>query len=122
MAAPITIIPGVISIYYVDTDKVLTDKCPRTIAGNILFGQWEFNKYEYRPKDNCIFAAIYDVGAETVEVVASQTVIECRRSSCFPGKGNAEVAGNVLAYCMPKEYLDENWLKQNEKRIVKVDG
>ncbi len=87
-------------------------------SGPQLFGSWRKKNSKYSPSREEEFSAIYDPDFNTVQVVRSKYVIRCAICSpCFPNQGDVDSDGNLWAYCLPPDYMDEDWLLENKHRI-----
>ena len=87
-----------------------------------LYGNWkQNNKGEYIPDTNGEYSAIYDPNDNYIQVVHSIWGIYCNACSpCFPGQGDIDTKGKLLAYCLPSELMNEIWLEKNNGRIISL--
>ena len=89
-----------------------------------LIGDWieaENKEYKYEPAPNGKFVAQYN--GNTIVVFQSKWAVKCLRCSpCYPRCGDVDSRGeSVIAYILPPEYLNEEWLKKNKDRIIELE-
>ncbi|SDL15453.1 hypothetical protein [Halarsenatibacter silvermanii] len=89
--------------------------------GPRLYGGWEPADGGYRPREDTDYALIARPERQTLQVVKSRFVLSCAQTSpCYPGQGDLETPGELLAFCPPPDLLDEDWLAENRGRLREV--
>ncbi|OPY55804.1 MAG: hypothetical protein A4E55_02392 [Pelotomaculum sp. PtaU1.Bin035] len=94
------------------------DGCGPEEADTTLYGNWDHRDTGYTPEHGGEYSAIFNPDQHTVQVVASRYATRCARCSpCYPNQGDVDKDGNIWAYCLPPELMDENWVKENGQRV-----
>lgn len=92
----------------------------------ILFGGWKKdNENLWGPKEptkKSDFSAIYNQNENIIQVVKSSWVMDCHHCSpCYPGQGDIDTPGDsCLAYVLPPDFLSDDFLEENKKRMVQI--
>ncbi len=93
------------------------DQC-HVRQGTTLYGDWIKRGGVYVPDPRGEYSAIYEPESFVVQVVLSSYAIQCHRASpCYPGQGDVDTPGDQWAYCLPPELMQEEWLRENMRRI-----
>ena len=83
-----------------------------------LYGSWKSSKGIFTPSRTGEFSAIFNPDSNTLQVLRSNYVIRCNHCSpCFPGQGDVDSDGEIWAYCLPPDYMDEKWILENGHRV-----
>ena len=89
-------------------------------TGRTLFGNWvkdEDGLYDADP--NGEYSAIYNPNENTIQVVRSRFKIKCLHCSpCYPGQGDVDTPGDLVAYMLPPDMMQEGWVEKNKNRFV----
>ena len=89
-------------------------------TGTTLMGDWlkgEDGLYDANPDGE--YSAIYNPDLNTLQVIRSKFKIKCNWCSpCYPGQGDVDTPGDVEAYMLPPDIMDEEWLAENENRFI----
>lgn len=86
----------------------------------ILLGTWKKEKGLWtESKKRGEYSAIIQDESEHIQVTWSRYAIRCNKCSpCFPNQGDITTDGDMLAYCMPFEFFEDEWLKENKERLL----
>lgn len=87
-------------------------------SGTVLYGAWKKVNGSYEPAKG-EFSVISNGDLCTVQVVKSTWAIKCGYCSpCYPGQGDpSSNRHEVWAYCLPPDYMSDEWLKENGHRL-----
>ena len=96
-------------------------ECPIMDSTDQLYGDWlKDEEGKYYPNPNGEYAMIYDGNINIYQVVYSKYAIKSYHCSpCYPGQGDIDTPGELLAYCLPPDIMDDKWLEENKDRIIK---
>lgn len=98
----------------IDTIGIDMDVC----ASIQLYGDWKKVDGKYAPDEEGEYSAIYDANDNIIQVAWSKWVIDCAPCSpCFPGQGDIDTRGELVAYMLPEDLMGEGWIEWNEGRI-----
>ena len=99
------------------------DDCGPQEPGDQLFGEWTKDKEDkYVPDMTGEYAAIFNSDHNTIQVLWSRYTIRCHHCSpCYPGQGDVDHDGVLIAYSLPYELMSQYWLDENGHRMI-VDG
>lgn len=87
-----------------------------------LYGSWlQDEEGKYYPNINGEYAMIYDSNENVYQVVHSKWAIRCYKCSpCYPGQGDIDTEGSLLAYMLPPDMMREEWIEENQHRFVEL--
>lgn len=87
-----------------------------------LYGSWlQDGEDKYYPDPDGEYAMIYDSNNNIYQVIHSQYAIQCYHCSpCYPNQGDIDSEGDLLAYCLPPDMMNEEWIEENKDRIIKL--
>jgi len=87
-----------------------------------LYGSWlQDEQDKYYPDPDGEYAMIYDSNNNIYQVVYSKFAIKSYHCSpCYPGQGDIDTEGELIAYCLPPDMMDERWLEENKNRIINL--
>ena len=89
-----------------------------------LYGSWKKNDDgKYGPDETGEYAAIYDINDNHIQVVWSKFALKCYQCSpCYPNQrvfqGDLDAAGENWTYCLPAEWMNDEWREEFEKHMV----
>ena len=113
---------GAISIGQLEHEKECEEEycdCMDVWQYPLLLGTWKKEKGLWmESKKRGEYSAIIQEDSEHIQVVWSKYAIRCNKCSpCFPNQGDITSDGDRLAYCMPFEFFEDEWLKENKDRL-----